>query len=438
METSIYIEISAIFILLLANGFFALSEFSIIASRKSKLQQHINKGLHGAKTAKKLHNNPEMFLATIQIGITLMGTVAGVFGGATLVDKLQTYLVKIPIKFIADSATAIAVVLIAVIITLTAVVIGELVPKYIALSNPEKYARHIARPINIFIKITSPLALMLSTMSNFIARILGIKKESGRQVITEEEINQMILDGKKKGVFDATEEKLIRSVFDFADSTVRRAMTPRTEVVGIEIDDSSEKITRLIAEEGYSRFPVYEGDLDNIIGILYTKDMIIQKINPDLIILKDMIRKPTFVPDSMPLSKLLDEFQRKKYHIAVVLDEFGGTAGIITLEDILEELVGEIQDEYDTEQQPLVKHSETVAYTDGQVWPGDVNKLMNSNLPEDQIDTMAGLIINTLDRLPEKHEIIDIADMKITILEMDKNQLTRLKLEKKVSDNEKE
>jgi len=438
METSLYIEITAIFILLLANGFFALSEFSIIASRKSKLQQEINAGVRGAKTAKKLHNKPDIFLATIQIGITLMGTVAGVFGGATLVDKLQNYLVKIPLDAISDSARVIAVVIIAIIITVTAVVIGELVPKYIALSNPEKYARHIARPINIFIKIITPLALILSTTANFIARLLGIKKEPGRQVITEEEINQMILDGKKKGVFDATEEKLIRSVFDFADSTVRRAMTPRTDVVGIESNASSENITRLIIDEGYSRFPVYEGDLDNIIGILYTKDMIIQRTNPDLIILKDMIRKPTFVPDSMPLSKLLDEFQRKKYHIAVVLDEFGGTAGIITLEDILEELVGEIQDEYDAEQQPLVKHSETVAYADGQVWPGDVNKLMNSNLPEDQIDTMAGLIINTLDRLPENHEVIDIADMKITILEMDKNQLTRLKLEKKTNNTDQE
>jgi CBS domain containing-hemolysin-like protein len=260
--------------------------------------------------------------------------------------------------------------------------------------------------------------------------MLRIKKDVTRPIITEEEISQIILEGKEKGVFEAIEEKLVRSVFSFADSTVRRAMTPRTDVVGIEINASPQEIINIIIEEGYSRFPVYENDLDSIIGILYTKDIILQRISPELIILKDMIRKPFFVPDSMPLSKLLNEFQRKKHHIAIVLDEFGGTAGIITIEDVLEELVGEIQDEYDAEQKPLVKHSETVAYADGSVWPGDINKLMHSRLPEDTADTLAGLVIHNLGRLPEKNEDINIADMKITILEQEDNRLTRLKLEK--------
>jgi len=241
----------------------------------------------------------------------------------------------------------------------------------------------------------------------------------------------MIFEGKEKGVFDDTEEKLIRSVFDFADSTARRAMTPRTDVVGIELGDGPEKIFDLVIEHGFSRYPVFEQTLDRIVGVIYAKDLIVRRLNPRLIIIKDMCRKPTFVPDSMPLSKLLEEFQHKKHHMAIVLDEYGGTAGIITLEDILEELVGEIMDEYDTEIAPLIKHSETVAFAEGSVWPGAVNELLDSRLPEDQAETLSGLFFDALGHLPEKNESVEIADIVITVLERDENRLTRLKLEKK-------
>ena len=436
METSPYIELLAIFALIVANGFFALSEFSLIASRRSKLNQDIEDGKTGAAAAEKIHRDPDRFLATVQVGITMMGTVAGVFGGATLVNRLQDFLSGVSISLVSETATGIAVVAVAAGITAVSVVIGELVPKYVALSQPERYARMVARPMTLFIKITAVFAGLLSRSANLFVRMIGIRKQAGESPITEEEINQMILDGRKKGVFDATEEKLIRSVFDFADSTVRRAMTPRTEVVGINLNAPHETITRTIVEEGYSRFPIFEGNLDRIVGILYTKDLILQQTDPELIILSDMIRKPMFVPDSMPLSKLLDEFQRKKNHMAIVLDEFGGTAGIITLEDILEELVGEIQDEYDEEQPPLVKHSDTVAYADGAVWPGDINDLLKSRLPEDEAETLAGLVIHRLGHIPEQDEHAVIADLHITVLERQENRLIRLKLEKTQPDND--
>jgi putative hemolysin len=430
MDAPLWLQLLALFLLIVANGFFALSEFSIIASRRGRLRQKSVQRKRGAAAAERLHANPEKFLATIQVGITLVGTVAGVFGGATLVERLRSYLESSPYPFLVGSAHGVAVVVVAIGITVTTVVLGELVPKYVALSHPERFARYVSLPTTVFIKLTSVFSSILSATAAMIVRLLGVKKESGRPLIGEEEINQMIFEGKERGIIDATEEQLIRSVFEFADTSVRRAMTPRTAVVGIDINASPEKIVFLIIEEGYSRYPVYEGDLDNIVGILYTKDIIVQEMNPELIILKDMIRKPAFVPDSMPLSALLREFQRRKYHMAIVLDEFGGTAGIITLEDILEELVGEIQDEYDTEQMPLVKHSETVAYADGSVRPGDVNRLMESHLPEDTADTLAGLVIHHLGRLPERYEQIDIADMRIVILEHEANRLTRLKLEK--------
>ncbi len=430
MDSDIFFELLAIFLLIIANGFFALSEFSVIASRKSRLQQKVAEGKLGAAKAEKLHSNPDKFLATIQVGITLFGTVAGVLGGATIVEKLEQAFEQSPIGFLAQAATPLSVGLVAVAITVTAVVIGELVPKYLALSHPERYARYIAGPITVFITLTSFISGLLSGTARLVLKLFGVARSTDQPIITEEEINLMINEGKKKGIFDDTEERLIKSVFDFADSTVRRAMTPRTDVVGIEANTPPDKIIDTIIEYGHSRYPVYNRTIDNVVGVLFTKDLIHHKLNPQLIILKDLIRTATFVPDSMPLSKLLQDFRRKKNQLAVVLDEFGGTAGIVTLEDILEELVGEIQDEDDTKAPPLVKHSDTIIYVDGLVWPGAINELMNSRLPEGRAETIAGLVISHLGRLPEKDETIVIADMRIVILEQEHTRLTRLKLEK--------
>ncbi len=430
MDSPVLLELLAILTLILANGYFALSEFSVIASRKSKLKQNVDEKKPGALAAKKLHDNPNKFLASVQVGITLFGTLAGVYGGATLVKELETAILALQIDWLSQFVSPLSVALVALLITVVSVTLGELVPKYIALSNPERFAIMVARPISIFVKISGFFAISLSSLSNFIIKMIGIKEDSTRSAISEDEINLMILEGKEKGVFDDTEEKLIKSVFDFADSTVRRAMTPRTDVVGLEINENQKKITSIIIENEYSRYPVYRKTIDNIVGVLHTKDLIVQNIDPNLIILNDIIRKTMFVPDSMPLSKLLNEFQMKKIHLAIVLDEFGGTAGIITLEDLLEELVGEIRDEYDEESPPLVKQSDNVAFAEGSVWPGAVNELIGCNLPEAGVDSLAGLIIDKLGKIPKKNDIIEIENVKISILEMDQNRMTRLKLEK--------
>lgn len=430
MDSRITLEIIAVFILVLANGFFALSEFSIIASRKSKLKQQAEDGKSGSKTAYELQENSDHFLASVQVGITLLSIMAGVFGGATIVTRIANLVKEIPIDFIASSSQTIAVVAVAIMITMVSVVFGELIPKYLALSNPEKFSRFVAPPVSLFSKLTYFFSKSLSQFSNFVLKIFGVDTSQSGSHISEDEINHMILEGREKGVFDETEEELIRSVFDFSDSTVRRAMTPRTDVIGLNINMKPKDIIDTIIEHGYSRYPVFESTLDNISGILYTKDIIVHRIDPNLIIIKDLIRETIFVPDSMPLSNLLNIFKKQKKHIAVVLDEFGGTAGIITLEDLLEEIVGEIQDEYDTEIEPLVKQSDTIAFADGAVWPGDVNELLYSHLPEDKAETLAGLIIDHTGTLPDKDQITIIEDIKFSILKLDNNRIIRLKLEK--------
>ncbi|MBN1213041.1 MAG: HlyC/CorC family transporter [candidate division Zixibacteria bacterium] len=431
MDSHLILELLAILLLVLANGFFALSEFSIIASRTSKLRQKAQEGKIGARTAERIRKKPERFLATIQVGITLVGSLVGVFSGVTIVSKVEQLIAKIPVAQIADAATPIAVAIVVIFITVLSVVLGELVPKYLALSFPERFARYVARPIRIFIKITSVFSRFLSDLANLIIRLLGVRRDSTQGTITEDEINQMILEGRDKGVFDETEEEFVRSVFEFADSTVRRALKPRPDVIAFDINARSEDIVRTITEEGYSRYPIYEGAIDKVVGIIYTKDLIFKQVDLKKIVLADILREPFFVPDSMPLSKLLREFQKGKNHMAIVLDEFGGTAGIITMEDILEELVGEIQDEYDDgETAPLVKHADNIAFADGSVWPGEINELLGGHLPEDDVDTLAGLFIDTLGRLPDKLESIQIADIKMTILEKDENRILRLRLEK--------
>jgi putative hemolysin len=382
MDSQLVIELTAMVVLVLANGFFALSEFSIIASRPSHLEQKRQQNKLGAARAHLLRKSPEPFLASIQVGITLVGALLGVFSGATVVVKIESLLLNADLALLANHAKSFAVAIVVMLITVLSVVVGELVPKYIALSYPERYARLIAGPIHIFIKLTAPFSRLLSWSATQIVRMLGVRRRSGQQHVTEEEINQMILDGSREGVFETAEGEFVRSVFEFTDGTVSRAFTPRTDVIAIERHASPDRIVQILVENGYSRYPVYEGTIDNVVGIIYVKDIISQGPTNGPVELGKLIRKPVFVPDSMPLPKLLREFQRGKNHMAIVLDEFGGTAGLITLEDVLEELVGEIQDEYDTEAAPIVKHSETVAFADGDVWPGDINEVLNTHLPD--------------------------------------------------------
>lgn len=429
MDGNLVLELSAIFVLVLANGFFALAEISVVASRLSRLKQKVAQKKVGARSATRLHQEPENFLASVQVGITLVGAMLGVFSGATLVDRFNAWLVSLNQPWLTNSATAISMAAVVLFITVLSVVIGELVPKFIALSHPERYARLSAGPMTVFVKITAVFSQMLSFAARSVVRLLGIKRNKAQDSVTEEEIEQMLIDGRKEGVFDATEEEFVRSVFEFSEATVRRAMKPRTDVVGIERFAEPDEVRKIILEDGYSRYPIFEGDLDNIVGLIYTKDFLQRNGDTEQFSLTGIIREAWFVPDSMPLPRLLTEFQKGKNHMAIVLDEFGGTAGIITLEDVLEELVGEIQDEYDREAAPLAKQSETVCYADAEVWPGEVNELIGTLLPEDDIDTLSGLFMEEAGHLPVKNESIVIGDARLTILSLSGNRIVRMKIE---------
>ncbi len=424
------LELLAIFVLILANGFFAASEFALIASRKSRILNLARKGDKRAARTRQFLKKPEKFLAAIQVGITFIATLAGVFSGATLVRNVVPYIKDIPIPAISKAAHPISIGIVVVVISILTVVIGELIPKYVALSNPEKIAMRVTRPISIFSRLTFVLVGILIAAAKLILRLFGYGKLPERSHITEDEINILISEGTEKGVFDKTEQKLIRSVFHFTDTTVRQAMTPRVDMVAIKTDWPQKRIIEIMTKTGYSRYPVYEDSLDQIQGVVYTKDLIPLMTLGEVIILKDIVRKPLFVPDSMPLTTLLRRFQKRKKHIAIVLDEFGGTAGLITLEDILEEIVGEIQDEHDQDQPEFVAHSDKVAFAAATFRVDELNEAFNVNLPLDVSDTMGGLMVEEFGRIPGIGDQVDFHGLKFTVLEMEGSRIKRLRVEK--------
>ena len=423
-----HLEIIFILILILANGFFASSEIALISARKTRIKQLAEKGNKKARLVEELQSHPDKFLATIQIGITLMATLASVVGGAKIVDVLKPLVQKIPIEWVQNGSEPIAIGLVVVAIAYLSLVIGELVPKYLALTYPEKIAFGVATPIRILSRLSFVIVKILSFSSKVITSIFLRRIPQESSFIGEEEVKYIISEGGKAGIFDETEQELIHSAFEFTDTYVHNIMTPRTEIVALDINSSQEKVVRTITESGFSRIPVYKDNLDNIVGIIYAKDILNLWQHQNLIILEDIIRKPYFVPDSKKISELLKEFQKLKIHVALVLDEFGGTAGLVTLEDIIEEIFGEIEDEYDIERPKIEILSDGSALVSPNLAIGDFNYQMKTNLPEDKADTLGGYIQTSLGRIPATDEEIELDGLTFVIFEKSGHRLKRLKV----------
>ncbi|KPL03867.1 MAG: hypothetical protein AMJ90_02860 [candidate division Zixibacteria bacterium SM23_73_2] len=430
---SYWLEILLIVVLILLNSFFAGSEFALISARKSKIRHLAAKKDKKAILVKKLQAEPDKYLATIQIGVTVVGTLASVIGGARIVDLIEPKIQKIPIEFVQNASEPISIGIVVVIIAYLFLVIGELVPKYVTLKYPEKIAFTVARPIQFLTNLTFFVVQILSFSTRTIAKLIIGKTPVESPFISEEEVKHIIKEGKEKGIFEPSEEKLIRSVFEFTDTFVHNIMTPRTEVVAVETESNPEKVMRIITEEGFTRIPVFKGDLDHIAGIIHAKDVINTLFNKELIIIKDIIRPAYFVPDSKKVSELLNEFQRKKIHMAIVLDEFGGTAGLVTLEDILEEIVGEIEDEYDAATKEIFFLSDGSAIVKAGIKVDDFNREFKAELPLDRSDTLGGFITNSLERIPVLDEKIKLFGLTFVIYEKLGHRIKKIKVKKNSS-----
>ena len=423
------IDILFIFIFLVLNGFFAASEIAVVTSRKSHIKKLAEKGSQRAEKLLKLQAEPDRFLATVQIGVTLAGALASAIGGAASVTTLEPFIASVPIPFIAKSAGAISIGIVVIIISYLSLILGELVPKAIALRNPEKVGLFVAGPISFVSKIAALFVNVLTASSNLFLKPFGGKAFSERSFITEEEIKLLVEEGRDRGIFETTEHELIHSVFNFTDISVKGVMVPVANMVAFNVNEPPENIVKTISAENFSRYPVYGKDVSDIKGILYNKDVFNEMAQGKGITMTKILHPALFVPETMKISALMKEMQKKRQHMAIVIDEYGAVAGLVTIEDLIEEIVGEIQDEYDTET-PVQSLRDGAMLIDASLAIRDLNEDHGFDIPEsNEYDTIGGFLISHLQRIPTVGDSYQSDSHKFTIVNMKGRRILKIKAE---------
>lgn len=426
--TSTLLEISLILILVILNGIFAMAEIAIISSRKIKLQKMANDGNKNAGIALDLSNSPNQFLSTIQIGITLIGILAGAFGGATLAERIGELFSSI--GPLAPYSEIIGVVIVVLIITYLSLIIGELVPKRLGLNNPEKKAAKIAKPMKILSKVSMPVIYVLSASTDFVLRILGVK-EIKEETITEDEIKLLIEEGTQAGTFEKAEQDIIKRVFSLDNLKVSTLMKPRKEIIWLDIDDSEEELQKKIIESERAVFPVGKESLDNFVGVIQVKELINPALRNEPIDIKKYLRKPLLVPESLDALDLLKSFKSGEYvHMAMVLDEYGSIEGLITLNDILEAIVGDIPAIDEPDEPKAVKREDGTWLIDGFLPVEKFKNLFNINkLPGEEssdYSTMGGFVMVYTGKIPEVAETFQWNGFKFEIVDMDGHHIDKI------------
>ncbi len=423
------IDIIIIIVLLVLNGIFSAGETAIISSRKSKIKELLKEN-KDRKTETLFHmkENPERFLSTVQIGITLFGTLASAISGVMAVKYIMPLINNV--GFLRPFSESIAIVIVVCVLTYLFIVFGELIPKYIGLSYKEKLAISIAPFFDFVSRILSVFVNFLSVTTLFFVNALNLRK--GEEHVGEGEIKILLEEGRRKGVFDKTEEELINRVFHFSDRSVREVMVPRPNIYAIDIDNSKEQVLEYIIVNEFSRYPVYRENLDNIIGFVYHKD-ITRHIwrTQESFQLEKLLKRPFFVPATMEISILLKEMQRTRHHLAVVIDEYGTAVGIVTLEDIMEEIFGEIMDETDVDDK-IERHRDGSYLIDAAYSIRDLNHRLEIDLPESpDYETLGGFIMTQLQGLARGGEIVYYSSYRFTVVDIDGRRIVKVKFERK-------
>ena len=407
-------QILILVILILLNAFFTASEIAFISLNDAKIEKQAKEGNKKAKQIEKMLKSPSKFLATIQIGITLAGFLSSAFASDAFAEKIAPMLYKM-VPFINISVwKSISIILITIILSFFTLIFGELVPKRLAMKNYEKISFATIGIIRTISIITAPFVKLLTLVTNTVSKIFGVG-ETDEESVTEEEIKMMIDQGEEKGTIKEEEKELINNVFEFNDITVSEIMRHRTEIFAVDINISNEELLKELSKEEYrySRIPVYDETIDEIKGILYVKD-VLKNINKSNFKVKNVVKEVYFVSQNRLINEVFKELQKSKKQMAIVLDEYGGTAGLVTMEDILEELVGDIYDEYDKEEKEYEKIDETTYMLSGNMPIYDVNKLINAEIPEGDYDTLSGFLQEKLGRIPAEKEKPIIETKKVT------------------------
>lgn len=402
-------------LLILLNAFFAASEIAFISLNDTKIQKKAKEGNKKAKQIEKMLKTPSKFLATIQIGITIAGFLSSALASNTFAEKLAPVLYNV-MPFIGLGVwKSISIIIITIILSFFTLVFGELVPKRLAMKNYEKIAFSTIGIIRFISIITSPFVKLLTFTTNSISKLFGVG-ENDEEIVTEEEIKMMVDEGEEKGTIREDEKELINNVFEFNDITVSEIMRHRKDIFALDINISNEELLHELSKEEYkySRIPVYDETIDEIKGILYVKD-VLKNINKKTIKVKSLVKEAYFVSQNRLINEVFRELQKNKVQIAIVIDEYGGTAGLVTMEDILEELVGDIFDEYDNEEEVEFEKIDSNTYMlAGNITIYDVNKLLNADIPEGDYNTLSGFLQEELGRIPSEKEKPVIETKKVT------------------------
>jgi putative hemolysin len=424
-----------ILFLIILNGFFAASEIALISLRKSRVRHLVKSGNSTAKRIQKLQEEPARFLATVQIGVTLINTLAATLGGVIAIERIKPVFAGAPFEFVRKAAEPIAVGVVVTVITYITLVIGELVPKSLAIRYSERIAFSTAAWIDGLSRVFRAVLRVITISNDFVLRLFIGGPEQEPTLVSEDEVKYLIREGRKSGVFEPSEEDLIHSVFKFTDTVVKEVMVPRTEIAAVESGSDIDTILRTMNEKGFSRLPVYSETIDNIIGVVYLKDILALHMGNRPFQLDSVLRKPYIVPPNKNVSVLLREMRKKRIHLALVGDEYGGTDGLVTMEDLIEEIVGDIRDEQEKELREIDEIAANRYIVDGRTDIGKVNKRLGVKLPEDEFETIGGFVLGLFGRLPSEGDQVRHQNLMFTVLRLRKNRISRIRVLKYISEN---
>jgi putative hemolysin len=413
------LQLVVIVVLTLLEAVFVAAEIALVTMRRTRIDQLVEEGNRSAKRVKRLVADPARFLAVTQIGLTFLGFLASAYAAVNLTTSLQTFLASTGLPILSTSAEAISLIVVTMLLALFTIIFGELVPKSLALAHPESFALRLSAFVELMLRLLSPLVVVLTAITRRVAGALGAGQQA-EGVMSTEELRILVERGGEQGILEAEEEQMIQAVIELGDQRIHEVMIPRIDMVSLPADATLEEVIDKVIDEGHSRIPVYEETIDEIVGILYAKDLLpfLKPSEGARATLRSMLRTPVFVPESMSVDDLLHEFQRRKVHIAIVLDEYGGTAGLVTIEDLLEEIVGEIQDEYDVEE-PLVEAlDDDRARIDGRASVDDLLDHWDLKVQledEDEYDTVGGLVYHRIGGVPNPGDEVHVDGLRLTV-----------------------
>jgi len=429
MSEPVFIAASIV-LLLLGNGFFSGGEIAVLSARRSRVEGLIAEGSRAASRVKALQDNMDQFLATVQIGVTVCGTLAGVMGGVLASRHIEPVVATTALaRWVPPGLLASA--LVGITIVYVELVFGELVPKALALRYTETIALLVSAPFRLMARASAWVVDFLAATTRLVLRAFGVRAAGPRTFVSEEEIKHLVKEGRQQGVLDQTEMEIIHSVFEFTDTPVRKVMVPRPKIFALDADTPPAEVGSLIVESGFSRIPAFEDSIDNVVGLVYVKDALRLLERRQPVVIRKVLHPVHLVPETKKVGELLKELQKRRSHMAVVVDEHGSVSGLVTLEDLIEQIVGEIQDEYDWEERPVERMRDGSLVVEGTVSAADLRDRHEIPLPDSgEFETVAGFMLEQLGSVPKGGEVVSIEGWRFTVVDVEKNRISKVKIER--------